>query len=167
VRHSAFFAKAGRVDPRIADIVLQHPSEWTQLLEAGKDLDPDHIDSLTIIVHRTGGVAKTLALLHVIRAATRQAQAAETKNSTELRTLPLGGMPATLSAIASIQEQSPQTFPKIPNFVLNGEETESTSHKSSWSRQHSSERYRSPEPGRKDRMRASSSQTDSRRTLDD
>jgi transcriptional regulator with XRE-family HTH domain len=62
-----FFAKAGRVHPRVARIILQYPTQWTQLLEAGKDLDSDHIASLKTIVDGTPGVGKTLAFLHIIR----------------------------------------------------------------------------------------------------
>jgi transcriptional regulator with XRE-family HTH domain len=122
-----FFAKAGRVHPRAVDIILQHPSEWTELLEAGKDLDSDHIESLKTIVNGTPGVAKTLALLHIIRAATQQAQAEASTNLAELSTDPLAGMPAVRSAIAGIQQaqlsaKSPRNFepvlsdsePKVP-----------------------------------------------------
>jgi transcriptional regulator with XRE-family HTH domain len=99
-----FFAKAGRVHPRVVDIVLQHPSEWTELLEAGKDLDSDHIESLKTIVNGTPGITETLALLHIIRAATQKAQATASENLAELSTVPLGGMPATVSAIGAIQQ---------------------------------------------------------------
>jgi transcriptional regulator with XRE-family HTH domain len=91
-----FFAKAGRAHPRAVDIILQHPSKWTELLKAGEDLDSDHIESLKTIVNGTPGVAKTLAILHIIRAATQQAQAEASKNIAEPS--------LTLSAIAAIQQ---------------------------------------------------------------
>lgn len=93
-----FFAKAGRVHPRAVDIILQHPSEWTELLEAGKDLDSDHIETLKTIVNGTPGVGKTLALLHTIRAATQQAQAEASQNLVERSTNPVE------SAVAAIQQ---------------------------------------------------------------
>jgi transcriptional regulator with XRE-family HTH domain len=113
-----FFAKAGRVHPRAVDIILQHPSEWTELLEAGKDLDSDHIESLKTIVNGIPGVAKTLAV-HIIRAATQQAQAEASTNLAELSTDPLAGVPAVVrSAIAGIQQaplsaKSPRNFEPV------------------------------------------------------
>ena len=46
------FAKADRVTPRVVNIILQHPTEWSELLEAAKDLRADHIENLkgTILV---------------------------------------------------------------------------------------------------------------------
>src|SRR5207302_10023755 len=64
-----FFAKAGRVHPRVVEIVLQHPSQWTELIVAGKDLDCNHIESLGILIgSRRPGVGKSMALLHIMRA---------------------------------------------------------------------------------------------------
>lgn len=40
------FAKAGRVPPSVAKIILRHPIEWTDLIEAGENLDPVQISRL-------------------------------------------------------------------------------------------------------------------------
>src|SRR5271157_5293873 len=40
------FAKAGRVPPSVAKIILRHPIEWSDLIEAGENLDPVQIGRL-------------------------------------------------------------------------------------------------------------------------
>jgi transcriptional regulator with XRE-family HTH domain len=40
------FAKAGRVPPAVAKIILRHPIEWSDLIEAGENLDPVQIGRL-------------------------------------------------------------------------------------------------------------------------
>jgi transcriptional regulator with XRE-family HTH domain len=41
------FAKAGRVTPLVVDTILRHPTEWSELIEAGKNLDGKQLDALT------------------------------------------------------------------------------------------------------------------------
>jgi transcriptional regulator with XRE-family HTH domain len=41
------FAKAGRVTPQVAKTILRHPTEWSELIEAGKNLDCKGINALT------------------------------------------------------------------------------------------------------------------------
>jgi transcriptional regulator with XRE-family HTH domain len=40
------FAKAGRVPPRVADIILRNPAEWSALIEASKELNSVQIERL-------------------------------------------------------------------------------------------------------------------------
>jgi transcriptional regulator with XRE-family HTH domain len=41
------FAKAGRVTPRVVSTILRHPTEWSELIEAWKNLDGKQLKSLT------------------------------------------------------------------------------------------------------------------------
>jgi transcriptional regulator with XRE-family HTH domain len=44
------FAKAGRVTPQVANTILRHPTQWSQLIEAGKNLDAEPLDLLKEII---------------------------------------------------------------------------------------------------------------------
>jgi hypothetical protein len=41
------FAKAGRVTPQVVSTILRHPTEWSELIEAGKNLDRKGLNALT------------------------------------------------------------------------------------------------------------------------
>jgi transcriptional regulator with XRE-family HTH domain len=42
--HAKLFASAGRVAPQAVNVILQHPVEWTELLEACRNLGPREIE---------------------------------------------------------------------------------------------------------------------------
>lgn len=76
------FALAGRVTPRVASIILRHPTQWGELLHACEHLGADDVAKLKeTIVAGTPGTGKTQALLESVAAniqrvgaATRRAQ---------------------------------------------------------------------------------------------
>jgi transcriptional regulator with XRE-family HTH domain len=76
------FAKAGRVTPRVASIILRHPTQWTELLHACEHLGAEDVSKLKeTIVAGTPGTGKTKTLLESIATnirrvsvATRRAQ---------------------------------------------------------------------------------------------
>jgi transcriptional regulator with XRE-family HTH domain len=41
------FAKAGRVTPQVVSTILRHPTEWSEFIEAGKNLDGKQLEALT------------------------------------------------------------------------------------------------------------------------
>jgi transcriptional regulator with XRE-family HTH domain len=85
------FAKAGRVTPRVASIILRHPTQWSELLLACELLGADDVAKLKeTIVAGTPGTGKTQALLESIAAniqrvsaATRRAQLEEIVEAAE------------------------------------------------------------------------------------
>ncbi len=76
------FAMAGRVTPRVASIILRHPTQWSELLHACEHLGADDVSKLKeTIVAGAPGTGKTQVLLESIAAniqrvsaATRRAQ---------------------------------------------------------------------------------------------
>jgi transcriptional regulator with XRE-family HTH domain len=52
-----FFAKAGRVTPRVVNTILRHPTQWSELIEAAKDFDADHLAGLKsfVLLHQGAG----------------------------------------------------------------------------------------------------------------
>jgi transcriptional regulator with XRE-family HTH domain len=57
-----FFAKAGRVTPRVVNTILRHPTSWSEFIEAAKGLDADHLAGLK-------AMAESGQLFHFIEAA--------------------------------------------------------------------------------------------------
>jgi transcriptional regulator with XRE-family HTH domain len=49
------FAKAGRVTPQVVSTILRHPTQWSELIEAAKNLDADHLAGLKTIVDQAAG----------------------------------------------------------------------------------------------------------------
>lgn len=49
-----FFAKAGRVTPQVVNTILRHPTPWSELIAAAKNLDADHLAGLKYIVLHQG-----------------------------------------------------------------------------------------------------------------
>lgn len=47
---ASLFARAGRVHPSIAQIILRHPSEWSALIDAGKDLNSAQLRKLKDVI---------------------------------------------------------------------------------------------------------------------
>jgi transcriptional regulator with XRE-family HTH domain len=56
------FAKAGRVTPQVINTILRHPTPWSELIAAAKDLDADHLVGLKTIVDEAAGSAQFLLL---------------------------------------------------------------------------------------------------------
>jgi hypothetical protein len=56
-----FFAKAGRVTPQVVNTILRHPTQWSELIAAAKDLDADHLAGLKkyIVLHKGSGKTDT------------------------------------------------------------------------------------------------------------
>jgi transcriptional regulator with XRE-family HTH domain len=85
------FAKAGRVTPRVSKIILQHPTQWSELLHACEHLEADDLSKLKeTIVAGTPGTGKTYAFLESVAAniqkgsaATRRAQLEEIVEAAE------------------------------------------------------------------------------------
>jgi transcriptional regulator with XRE-family HTH domain len=55
------FAKAGRVTPQVVQTILRHPTPWTELIAAAKDLDADDLAGLKkyIVLHKGSGKTDT------------------------------------------------------------------------------------------------------------
>jgi len=50
-RHvETLFAKAGRVTPQVVSTILRHPTEWSELIEAGKNLNGKQLEKLTQVL---------------------------------------------------------------------------------------------------------------------
>jgi transcriptional regulator with XRE-family HTH domain len=49
------FAKAGRVTPEVVSTILRHPTQWSELIAAAKNLDADHLAGLKAIVDHAAG----------------------------------------------------------------------------------------------------------------
>lgn len=41
-----FFAKAGRITPKVVNTILRNPTQWSELIEAGKDLDGKELEAV-------------------------------------------------------------------------------------------------------------------------
>lgn len=54
-----FFAKAGRVTPRVVNTILRHPTQWSELIEAAKDFDADRLAALKSLVLLHQGAGKS------------------------------------------------------------------------------------------------------------
>jgi hypothetical protein len=85
------FAQAGRVTPRVASIILRHPTQWSEFLHACEHLDADDVARLKeSIVPGTPGTGKAQCLLESaaaniqrVSAATRRAQLEEIVEAAE------------------------------------------------------------------------------------
>jgi hypothetical protein len=61
-----FFAKAGRVTPQVAKTILRHPTPWTEVISAAKDLDADHLaglKSFAVLLHQGAGKSYLMEFL--------------------------------------------------------------------------------------------------------
>jgi transcriptional regulator with XRE-family HTH domain len=71
------FAKAGRVTPRVASIILRHPTQWGEFLHACEHFGADDVSKLKeAIMAGTPGTGKTQVLLESIAANTQRVSAA-------------------------------------------------------------------------------------------
>jgi hypothetical protein len=87
-----FFAKAGRVTPQVVNTILRHPTQWSELIEAAKDLDADHLAGLTVILHQGAGkshLGKFIAdLLKKESQRTQESEGRNLQRDTKKRTAP-------------------------------------------------------------------------------
>ena len=62
-----FFAKSGRLHPRLLRNLMRHPSEWVGLLKAGENASSAQLRGLQALVGGATGISRTLALLDTIQ----------------------------------------------------------------------------------------------------
>lgn len=54
-----FFARAGRVTPQVVNTILRHPKQWSELIEAAKDLDAAQLTTFKVVLAKGGGKSHT------------------------------------------------------------------------------------------------------------